>query len=201
VQIRRNRVQPLAMDRSTNPPMPTHRSAGAWLMAMPRWKKIALLSATALLATGAVMMLVSPGAPPTPGPGTASGAADLQANLVPGGTPTGPGTGQPVPVPEEPAAKGVFRLGFSFIAGFCIGTFIRSTLKVASIAFGFWLVMTLALSYYGVVNVDWQAIDQLWNRFCANVEGEWGNFQRFMTGSLPAAGLAVAGLATGLKRH
>lgn len=189
------------MDRSPNPPKPTHRSAGAWLMAMPRWKKIALLSATAMLATGAVMMLVSPGAPPTPGPGAASGASDLQANLVQGGTGTGTGTGQPGQVAEEPAAKGVFRLGFSFIAGFCIGTFIRSTLKVASIAFGFWLVMTLALSYYGVVNVDWQAIDQLWNRFCTNVEGEWGNFQSFMTGSLPAAGLAVAGLATGLKRH
>ncbi len=191
------------MDRSPTSPESTHRSAGAWLVAMPRWKKIALLSATAMLATGAVMMLVSPGAPPTPGPGAASGAADLHSSLVQGGPPTGTGTGtgQPVPASEEPAAKGVFRLGFSFIAGFCIGTFIRSTLKIASIAFGFWLVMTLALSYYGVVNVDWLAIDQLWNRFCANVEGEWGNFQTFMTGSLPAAGLAIAGMATGLKRH
>lgn len=176
----------------------SRRTFGGWLRDMPRWKKVALLAATAALVTGAALMLVS-GSPPAGGSGAGGGAAGLQANLVPGQPQPGGGTG--TVATEEPAAKGVFRLGFSFIAGFCLGSFVRAALRVVSIAFGFWLAMTVALSYYGLVVVDWNAIDQVWNHFCANVEAEWGNFQRFMTGSLPAAGLAVAGLATGLKRH
>ena len=95
----------------------------------------------------------------------------------------------------------MFRLGFSFIAGFCLGSFLRATLKIAAIAFGFWLLMTFLLAYYGIVVVDWHAMDSLWNRFASNVGQEWGSFQTFITGSLPAAGLATAGLAIGLKRH
>jgi uncharacterized membrane protein (Fun14 family) len=167
---------------------------------MPRWKKVALLLATTAVVAGAVMMLVAPEATPT-GPTSAGGTTDLQANLLPGAPKGGSGTETAGATTAEPAAKGVFRLGFSFIAGFCLGSFVRATMKIASIAFGFWLAMTLVLSYYGLVVVDWTAIDQVWNRFCTNVENEWGNFQTFMTGSLPAAGLAVAGLGIGLKRH
>lgn len=177
----------------------THRTFVAWLRAMPRWKMISLCAATAMLGLGAVLMVVAPDAAPAPGSGSGAGTG-LQATLVQG-QPQTPGTGTTTAAAAEPAAKGVFRLGFSFIAGFCLGSFVRATLKIASIAFGFWLAMTLVLSYYGLVNVDWNAIDSVWNRFCTNVESEWGNFQTFMTGSLPAAGLAATGLAIGLKRH
>lgn len=188
------------MDNPTsNPTRANGRTFGAWLREMPRWKKVALLVATTAVVAGAVMMLVSPEAAPATQP-TPGGQTDLQANLLPGAPKGGTGTAGTTPE-AEPAAMGVFRLGFSFIAGFCLGSFVRATLKVASIAFGFWLAMTLVLSYYGLVVVDWTAIDQVWNRFCSNVENEWGNFQTFMTGSLPAAGLAVAGLGIGLKRH
>jgi hypothetical protein len=61
--------------------------------------------------------------------------------------------------------------------------------------------MTFLLAYFDLVNVDWTAIQTVWDRFAAAVENEWGDFQRFMTGSLPAAGLAVLGLTVGLKRH
>jgi len=161
---------------------------------MPRWKKIALGAAIAAIATGAVLMVIAPGG--APAGGGDSGAAGLQTGFLPN-QPGGTGQG----AAGEPAAKGIFRLGFSFVAGFCLGSFVRATLRVASIAFGFWLAMTVVLSYYGLVVVDWNAIDQVWSRFCTNVENEWGNFQSFVTGSLPAAGLAVAGLAVGLERH
>jgi uncharacterized membrane protein (Fun14 family) len=59
----------------------------------------------------------------------------------------------------------------------------------------------MVLSYYGILVVDWNQMDSLWNRFATNVEQEWASFQTFMTGSLPAAGLAAAGFAIGLKRH
>lgn len=158
---------------------------------MPRWKKLALLAAVGAIVTGAVLSAVADPAPPT-------GTSGLQASLVQG---SGAPTGQTAAAPVESPAKGVFRLGFSFVAGFCLGSFLRATLRVASIAIGFWLAMTVTLSYFGLVTVDWPAIENLWNRFITNVEAEWGNFQTFLTGSLPAAGLATLGLAAGLKRH
>ena len=174
---------------------PHDRSFVQWLREMPRWKKVALAAAIVTAAVGAVMTVTAQGNAPVGGSGNLSG---LSSGLVNGQNPQGGAAAGPV---EEPAAKGVFRLGFSFIAGFCIGSFIRSTLKIAAIAFGFWLFLTMVLSYYGILNVDWNAMDSLWSRFTANVEQEWGSFQSFMTGSLPAAGLAVTGLAIGLKRH
>lgn len=169
----------------------------SWLVEMPRWKKVALLVAGALSATGAVLMFVDGGA-------TAAGGAaqDGQRGLETGLTATAMGGSQPgqFGAADEPVAKGVFRLGFSFIAGFCLGAFVRATLKVAAIAFGFWLAMTVALAYYGLVEVNWQGIDQLWAGFAGNVASEWGSFQRFLTGSLPAAGLLVGGFAIGLRR-
>jgi uncharacterized membrane protein (Fun14 family) len=176
-----------------------------WLRDMPRWEKVSLLLATGALVGGALLMALGDGGADTAGPASATGQTGLTSGFLPtpggGQTPGSGGAGTGAQGAEEPAARGVFRLGFSFIAGFCLGAFLRATMKVASIAIGFWLAMTLLLSYFGLVVVDWTAIDSLWSRFATNVESEWGNFQRFMTGSLPAAGLATAGLAIGLKRH
>lgn len=170
----------------------TERGFGQWLRDMPRWKKVALGIAITTVAVGAVWSLASGGAT---GTGNGAGQTGLTAQFQPGAP------GSTSAATEEPAAKGVFRLGFSFLAGFCIGSFVRAALRVVAIALGFWLVMTVVLSYYGLVVVDWHAIEGVWDRFAANVEHEWGNFQSFLTGSLPAAGLAVTGLAVGLKRH
>ncbi|MFO1076586.1 MAG: FUN14 domain-containing protein [Planctomycetota bacterium] len=170
------------------------RTFRGWLRDMPRWKKLSLLAATALVATGAVMMVVAPAS--TPHAGSGAGSA-LQTGLIPGQ----PNSGSGAAAAEEPAAKGVFRLGFSFIAGFALGSFVRATVRVASIALGFWLAATLVLSYYGLVTVNWQGIDELWSRFCTNIEAEWANFRTFATGSLPAAGLVTAGFLIGVKRH
>ncbi|MBL8728568.1 MAG: FUN14 domain-containing protein [Planctomycetes bacterium] len=181
------------MDREAPGTAPaTERGFGQWLRDMPRWKKVSLGIALTTVVVGAVWSLGTGGA--SGGTGGA-GQTGLTAQFQPGGTSPGGA------VAEEPAAKGVFRLGFSFLAGFCIGSFIRAALRVVAIAVGFWLLMTVVLSYFGLVVVDWHAIESVWDRFAANVEHEWGNFQQFLTGSLPAAGLAVGGLAIGLKRH
>ncbi|GAB4136167.1 MAG: hypothetical protein Fur0037_00540 [Planctomycetota bacterium] len=159
-----------------------------WLSSIPRWQWILLGAAVSAMAIGGVWMLVqqnpAPSVPPEGG-----------SSLLPGGAPPAAG-----PAPE-PAARGVFRLGFSFVAGFCLGAFLRATLRVAAIAFGFWLLATFLLSFYGLVEVHWARIDELWSRFWSGVGDEWTDFQRFVTGSLPAAGLAVLGLALGLRRR
>jgi len=197
-------------DERTPTPGPkttTRRSFGRWLSDQPRWEKIALGVASVAVVGGGVWTLVAGDVAPTPevaggGVGDA-GSSALGAGLVPnqpsGGT--GNETGQVAAAEGEPASKGIFRLGFSFIAGFCVGIFVRSVLKLAAIAVGFWIVMTSLLSYADLVVVDWQAINDLWPRFMSTVESEWGNFQTFMLGSLPATGLAVTGLAVGFKRR
>lgn len=176
-------------------PAPKSQTFGSWLRTMPRWKKIAVAAAVLTVVAGGVMSMSGDGAATGGGAGSGGNLSGLNASLTEGRPTLGGGGG------EEPAAKGVFRLGFSFLAGFCIGSFIRATLKVAAIAFGFWLFLTMVLSYYGIMTVDWTQMDSLWSRFAGNVEREWGSFQTFMTGSLPAAGLAITGLAIGLKRH
>jgi uncharacterized membrane protein (Fun14 family) len=165
---------------------------------MPRWKRWSLLGGVALTVVGAVWMLLEPAAGGTGG--TGGGRSGFDTGLVPEG-PRPEGRAPRADTGQEPAARGVFRLGFSFVAGFCIGAFLRATLKVAAIAIGFGLLMTFVLSYFDLVEVNWQGIDDVWSRFTANVAAEWGDFQRFVTGSLPAAGLALAGLGVGLKRH
>lgn len=175
----------------------TRRSFGQWLKDMPRWKKITIGVALAAAATGGIMTLVN--GDPTPTDTAAGNLSGLNANLVPE-QPGQPGGANANPA-NEPASKGIFRLGFSFIAGFSIGTFLRAVLKLAAIVFGFWLVMTFLLAYAGLVTVEWEQIDALWNRFTGSIESEWGDFQAFMLGSLPATGLATTGLVIGLKRH
>ena len=155
---------------------------------MPRWKKLTLTAAVGTAVVAGVVSLTHTG---HPGHGGGGGLSSLSAGL----------TDDKSAAAGEPAAKGVFRLGFSFVAGFSLGSFVRAALRVAAIAFGFWLLMTMTLSYYGILTVDWSQMDSLWSRFAANVEKEWASMQTFMTGSLPAAGLATAGLAIGLKRH
>ena len=174
---------------------PPTRSLLEWIVAMPTWKKVLLgASVTAMVAGGIWSIATADAVPPT-GTGTGSGGA-----LASGLLPDAPRPESTTPEPE-PAARGVFRLGFSFVAGFCVGAFLRAMIKVAAIAFGFWLVATMLLSYFGLLTVNWQGIDELWNRFALAIEQEWTSFQSFMTGSLPAAGLAVTGLAVGMKRH
>jgi uncharacterized membrane protein (Fun14 family) len=177
--------------------VPTERDFRQWLRDMPRWKKVAVgVALTTVVVAGVWTLTVSDATPAAAG--GAGSTSELRTSLLEGGASAGADTAG---LAAEPASKGVFRLGFSFLAGFCIGSFLRATLKVAAIALGFWLLMTLVLGYYGLVDVDWQAIDSVWERFTSNVAAEWGSFQRFMTGSLPATGLVITGLGIGLKRH
>lgn len=190
-----------ALPPPTSPAEPDRRSFRQWVADMPRWKKVSVLVAGGILVTGAVLMVLDPGTGEAAAPagGGSSSNKLLESTLQPDQR-NGSGAGT-APAADEPAAKGIFRLGFSFLAGFALGSFVRATLRFAAIAVGFWLAMTLVLSYYGLVEVNWHGIDDLWNRFMANLESEWGNFQTFVTGSLPAAALVATGFFVGVKRH
>ena len=176
---------------------PTRRNFGTWLREMPRWKKITTgIALTATIAGGTLTLLTGD---PTPTDTVTGNMSGLNATLI--AEQGGAGTESSATAAAEPASKGIFRLGFSFIAGFSIGTFLRAVLKLAAIVLSFWLVVTFLLTYAELMTVEWDQIDALWNQFVGSIEGEWGNFQALMLGSLPATGLAATGFVIGLRRH
>ena len=193
----------MSSSTETSPDVATEesRSLSKWLRSLPTWEKVALSTAVLAVAVGGAMTLVAGDSPDPSAPAGGPSTSALGAGLVPEGTGVGGSRSAGDAVDSEPTSKGVFRLGFSFLAGFCMGVFLRAVLKLAAIAVGFWLVMTFALSYAGLVVVDWNAIDALWSDFSGSLETEWGSFQGFMLGSLPATGLAVTGLTLGLRRR
>ncbi len=185
----------------THEQQPT-RTFAAWLAAMPRWKKVMVGSSLICALVGGTLLLLHQGEAATTVSAGGGRPGMGSATFLPSNAPSGTGTGSTTPATgEEPAAKGIFRLGFSFLVGFCMGSFVRAAVKLASVAVGFFLVALFLLDQAGFVTVDWSAIDQAWSGFWANVGREWGDFQRFFTGRLPAAGLATLGLYAGFKRH
>jgi len=167
----------------------------------PRWEK-GVLGVAVLAAVGGGVWTMVTGDPPTDS-SVPDASSALGASLVPEGTgsaPTGETT-RGAPRGAEPTSKGVFRLGFSFVACFCIGLFVRAVLKLAAIAVGFWLVMTFALAQADLVHVDWQAINDLFAAFVARVEEDVETFKGFVLGSLPATGLGATGLLLGFRRR
>jgi uncharacterized membrane protein (Fun14 family) len=181
-------------DDQLPPEAPREPGLRAWFLAMPRWKKVMLGAGVATTVLGGVLLLASGDAPPPAGGGPRGGSG-LGAQFAPGGSQ--PGTTAPG---EEPAAQGVFRLGSSLVAGFCIGAFVRAAVKTVAIVVGFFLVGMFLLERAAFVVVDWTAIDAAWNGFWSKVGDEWGDFTRFATGRLPAAGLATFGLYAGFRR-
>jgi uncharacterized membrane protein (Fun14 family) len=177
---------------------PPQTQTGFWsgLRALPRWKKVLLAIAGVLVAAGAVFAIVDSGkTPPAPAPHAGAGTG-LQTSLVPGDHPAG----EPVATAPEPVSAGFFRLGFSFIAGFCIGLAVRKTLKLTAVVAGLLLLCLFLLSYAGMITVNWQAFDNLYQTVAQRVERESAQLRTFITGSLPAAGLAALGLVAGFKK-
>lgn len=164
-----------------------------WVGNLPVWEKVALALALAAVAGGGVAALV------TGEPAVAQGEDALGADLATTGV-----SALSTDAPDSSSVEvsvGVLRLGMSFLAGFCIGLFLRAVLKLAAVAVGFWLVMTSALSYAGLISIDWDAVGDLWASLADLFETEWRDFQAFMFGSLPATGLAIGGFAVGFRRR
>ena len=91
--------------------------------------------------------------------------------------------------------------GLSFIVGFCIGYALRTFFRIGAVMMGLVLLAVFGLSYAGVVQVDWTAINGFFDRAVAGIKDQVGSVQTFVAGSLPSAGLAGAGLFTGFKKH
>lgn len=200
---------------------PSRQAADRPRRPMPRWKKVLLTAALFLTVVGLAVegfALVRPG-----GSGDRQTADDASvrrtstssgsSNLTPGGATLVPGVGQersPTVDPRSEASEptGMERWspalmtgGMSFLVGFSIGYALRAFLKVSAVVVGLVLLAIFGLSYAGVVHVDWASIQSWFDTALASVKDQTAGFQTFVQGSLPSAGLAAAGLFTGVRKN
>jgi uncharacterized membrane protein (Fun14 family) len=182
---------------------------------MPRWKWLAVSVSAALVILGGVAFLLEDESAPAPGTAgsqqtTGAGRAGSLddaggAGFVEGFPRSGqePGSGEPGTDESGDGAwsAGMFRLGFSFFAGACIGYAVRKFLKLSMLVTGILLLAIFGLSYSGLVTVDWKSIDEIFRDLVSRIGDESGRFRTFITGSLPSAAMAGLGLVVGFKKN
>lgn len=100
----------------------------------------------------------------------------------------------------DEASPAVTRLGFGFVAGFCMAFAFKKFLKIAAVVAGLVLLGIFGLQYLGVATIDWSGLEAHFERSLAWVKGEADSFKTFVTGYLPSTGAAAAGLITGFRR-
>ena len=190
-----------------------------------RWKKVLLGVSVALMVAGAALRgyaYVRPGEPAAQSPSAAEPSPQTSSQgqpVAPGARsflPGAPRTQTPAsatdqPLADQPAAERqptelevwspvMMRLGFSFFAAFCIAYALRIFFKVSVLVLGMAILLLMGLQYSGLVQVDWSAIDGRYQSAARWLADQFGSFRQFVTGQLPSASAAAAGLFAGLKR-
>ena len=91
--------------------------------------------------------------------------------------------------------------GFGFFAGFAIGLVLRIFFRLSTIVLGLNLLLLLGLSQAGWLEVRWDEIALQWEQWQASLGQQFSEFERFVSGSLPAVGLGGLGLLTGFRKR
>lgn len=170
------------------------------LRALPGWQKIGFAVAGLLLVGGGVLYMLQDSAPPAAAPGSGQGVPpSLGQGYLDTRNPVGsrPSAG----TVEDPWSAGMFRLGFSFFAGFSVGYALRKAAKMVVFACGLAFLFLFLLAYAELITVNWNGFDQLFAKLGERIQEESAKFQTFITGSLPSATLAGLGLYTGIRRR
>ena len=188
--------------------------------AISGWKKALLVLSVLMMGAGVAAPLVlggrgageqrlatGPGTSPTdaePGGGDVTGVA---RSFVDGGT--APSTDTAPDIESETDVRPgddvwsavLFRLGFSFFVGFSLGYAVRMFFKFTVVGIGMMLFMLFGLEYAGLIEVHWAAFEGRFDSIAPWIEEQAGGFRAFVTGQLPAAGTALAGLVVGWMRR
>lgn len=92
------------------------------------------------------------------------------------------------------------KLGFSFFIGVAVGYALRTFFKFGLVAVGAIALAIFGLSYMGLLEVDWVAIESRYDALALRLREEISSLAGFAKGSLPSAALGGLGLFAGLKR-
>lgn len=181
----------------TRPPLPKDAGPLQRLRRMAVWKQALVGLSIVLMGAGVALPFLLP----EPAPAQTAPAGDLPPGAQ-GLTASGEiAEGAPAEAqPESEISPALFRLGFSFFVGFAIAFAVRSFIKVSLAVVGLYLLLTFGLEYAGLLEVRWGAVAEQYDSVAAWLRAETESFRAFITGRVPAAGAALAGLGLGFTR-
>lgn len=177
---------------------------------LPMWAKLLAGVSIVLMIAGVALPFVARGSSATatsggtgasniPGVtgftgGTGSGGMENVGDSGPSGEPR-PATGAAAWGPS------VFRMGFSFFVGFSIAFALRSFMKLALVALGFFFLALFGLQYAGLLEVKWGAMSERYDELTQSLETRAQSAWTSMSVLLPSAAAASAGLFAGFWRR
>ncbi len=177
---------------------------------LPMWALVLVGVSIVLMVAGLALPFVARGnsAPAATGAGGASnipGVTGFTGGTGPGGMEnvgdSGP-SGEPRPATGAVAwGPSVFRMGFSFFVGFAIAFALRSFMKLALVALGFFFLALFGLQYAGLLEVKWGAMSERYDELTQNLETRAKGAWTSMSVLLPSAASASAGLLAGFWRR
>lgn len=91
-------------------------------------------------------------------------------------------------------------MGFSFFAGFVIGYATRTFLKIVFFLSGTVLILLFVLQYMGLIDVKWDAFENVYNGLIAWISPHLGGLKNVITANLSSAAMASLGLYWGFRR-
>ncbi|VAX42560.1 hypothetical protein MNBD_PLANCTO03-1687 [hydrothermal vent metagenome] len=94
----------------------------------------------------------------------------------------------------------VFRLGFAFFVGFAIAYALRAAFKVVLIVVGAVLLLLVGLQMAGLITVNWEAMQGLYETSTAWLATQTESLTAFLRGYIPSGGTAVAGFGVGMLK-
>lgn len=94
-------------------------------------------------------------------------------------------------------APAVIRLGASYVAGFFLGWGLRRFLKLTLLVAGALIVGGVLLNHFGVTDVSWPDVQEHLSKSFAWLQGQAGALRDFLTGYVPSAVAAGAGIIVG----
>lgn len=162
-------------------------------------QQIGLLVAIGLMLIGGALWLLGPAWADKPI--RANGSTSGVTGLAPGGGGEGdPGvTEQPPTVNEYSPA--IFTAGLSFVVAFAMAYAARMFLRISLIAVGVFALALMGLEYVEVLTINWGRIEGHYDSFMDGARESFSGFREFVTGRLPSAGAAVAGLVMGFRKR
>jgi len=176
---------------------------------IPTWKKMLVICSVILMVAGGAITAVNAiaGSDETPAASTGggNGGTDIARGFAPSGgegaTDSSDDADATQAVAEDPDwSPALFKLGFSFFVGFAIAFALRTFVKISIIAIGMFLLVHFALEYYGFIQVNWDVFGERYDSIADWIGRQTGSFREFVTGSLPSAGSAVAGMVLGFRK-
>lgn len=172
-------------------------SGGPSRRPLARWRKVSLAAAIVVTVIGlglwAYAALTAGDAP----------AATRSTTLAPHSlAPTS--SAEPAEAEPGPLAlwsPAVFRLGFSFVAAFCMAFALRTFARMAAVAVGAALILLVGLQYAGLIEVRWDVMEERYSNLSTWLSAQTSTFTALVTGYLPSAASAGAGFIAGFTRR